>query len=341
MGELASIELLIRGVAVGGFVGLALCFARADAARMRLSGLLFCLSAAGHVLTQGPEARSVAGAAFPVLWVLSVASAGLFWVFVTDLFSDEVRPLWRRFAPTAATLVLALSGVASPMPVAQALWVGYSVVAFALIGHALYVIARGRRDDLVESRRKLRAPILICAGGYGLVVVVLEATQMLWRPTPELAPVGAITLLLLSVSGMTVFLNANSDLLQSPSRASAPPKCAADRALLSRLNKVMDEEEAWRTEGLTMFDLATKVGAPEHKLRRLINTELGYRNFTAYLNERRIGAAKAALANPSRADGQVSGVAYEVGFASLGPFNRAFKTATGLTPSDWRTQALS
>lgn len=341
MGELASIELLVRGAAVGGFLGLALCFGRADPVRLRLSGFLFCLSSAGHVLSQSPAARIVTSAAFPVIWLLSITGAGFFWAFATDLFSDEARPPWRRFAPAGLSLLLALAGLLVWPPLAHAVWVIYSIVAFAVIGHALYVIARGWRDDLVESRRKLRGPVLVSAAGYGLVVVVFEVAQMLWRPMPELAPIGATALLLLSLSGMAVFLNANSDLRQSAPRASAPRRNAADRALLSRLNRAMDEDEAWRTEALTMFDLATQVGAPEHRLRRLINTELGYRNFSAYLNERRINAAKSALADPDRAHSPVSSIAYEVGFASLGPFNRAFKATTGLTPSDWRVQAPS
>lgn len=340
MDELAAIELLVRGAAVGGFLGLALCLGRADPARLRLSGVLFCLSCAGHVLTQSPSARLATGASFPVIWLLSITGAGFFWAFATDLFSDEARPLRRRFAPAALNLVLALSAILVRPPFSHVVWVIYSIVSIAVIGHALYVIARGWRDDLVESRRKLRGPMLASAAGYGLMVVVLEVAQMLWRPMPELAPVGATALLVLSLSGMAVFLTVNSDLLHSAPRASAPRMTAADRALLSRLNRAMDEEETWRTEALTMFDLATQVGAPEHRLRRLINTELGYRNFSAYLNERRINAAKTALADPDRALKPVSSIAYEVGFASLGPFNRAFKVATGVTPSDWRVRAL-
>lgn len=341
MGELVLIELLVRGAAMGGFLGLALCFGRANPARLRLSGVLFCLTAAGHVLSQSPSARLVAGAAFPVIWLLSITGAGFFWTFATDLFSDEARPLWRRFAPAAANLLLALAGLLVRPTFAQAVWVIYSIVAIGMIGHALNVIARGWRDDLVESRRKLRGPVLASAAGYALLVVVLEVAQMLWRPMPELAPVGAIALLILSLSGMAVFLHLNSDLLQSAPRVSPPPGNAIDQALLSRLSRAMDEEEIWRTEALTMFDLATQVGAPEHRLRRLINTELGYRNFSAYLNERRILAAKTALADPDRALSPVSSIAYEVGFASLGPFNRAFKATSGVTPSDWRVQALS
>ena len=37
----------------------------------------------------------------------------------------------------------------------------------------------------------------------------------------------------------------------------------------------------------------------------------------------------------------ISTIALDAGFASLGPFNRAFKIETGKTPSDYRAQALA
>jgi AraC-like DNA-binding protein len=33
-------------------------------------------------------------------------------------------------------------------------------------------------------------------------------------------------------------------------------------------------------------------------------------------------------------------IALDAGFSSLGPFNRAFKAETGVTPSEYRRQAL-
>jgi AraC-like DNA-binding protein len=33
-------------------------------------------------------------------------------------------------------------------------------------------------------------------------------------------------------------------------------------------------------------------------------------------------------------------IALDLGFASIGPFNRAFKAITGLTPGDFRQQAV-
>jgi AraC-like DNA-binding protein len=100
------------------------------------------------------------------------------------------------------------------------------------------------------------------------------------------------------------------------------------------------EEGAYRKEGLTVAALAEQVGVPEHQLRRLINRELGFRNFSAFLNERRIADAKTMLAAPENAKKQILQIALDHGYGSIAPFNRAFKDATGKTPSEFRREAL-
>ncbi|HWK82133.1 MAG TPA: helix-turn-helix domain-containing protein, partial [Caldimonas sp.] len=68
---------------------------------------------------------------------------------------------------------------------------------------------------------------------------------------------------------------------------------------------------------------------------------LGYRNFSAYVNGFRLDEARSALADPARRELPVLSIALEAGFQSIGPFNRAFKAATGLTPSEFRREKLA
>nr|QQZ51854.1 helix-turn-helix transcriptional regulator [Phenylobacterium glaciei] len=49
-----------------------------------------------------------------------------------------------------------------------------------------------------------------------------------------------------------------------------------------------------------------------------------------------MAAAQVALTDPGKARVAVSTIAFEVGFSSLAPFNRAFRDITGKTPTDWR-----
>ena len=111
---------------------------------------------------------------------------------------------------------------------------------------------------------------------------------------------------------------------------------AADQKLIDALMRLMGDERIYRHDNVTIGTLATKLGIPEYKLRRLINQRLGYRNFNVFLNEHRIAEAKAALADPSQAEVPVITIAMDAGFQSLGPFNRAFKAITGVTPTEYR-----
>ena len=87
--------------------------------------------------------------------------------------------------------------------------------------------------------------------------------------------------------------------------------------------------------------LAARLDLPEHRLRQVINEGLGHRNFNAFLNRYRIDEAKAALSDLSQRDVPVLTIAMDAGFQSIGPFNRAFKADTGMTPTEFRRDALA
>jgi AraC-like DNA-binding protein len=111
--------------------------------------------------------------------------------------------------------------------------------------------------------------------------------------------------------------------------------------LLRRLDHLMSVERIYRQEGLTIAALAARLDLPEHRLRQAINEGLGHRNFNAFLNRYRIDEAKAALSDASQRDVPVLTIAMDAGFQSIGPFNRAFKADTGLTPTEFRRDALT
>ncbi|MDP3737295.1 MAG: helix-turn-helix domain-containing protein [Hyphomonadaceae bacterium] len=114
----------------------------------------------------------------------------------------------------------------------------------------------------------------------------------------------------------------------------------AAKADLDRLQTLMGMQQVWREEGLTIASLAIRANMPEAQVRRLISDCLGYRNFPSFVNAHRIAAAKSRLADPNEARVPVSAIAYDIGFGSLGPFNRAFREVTGVSPSEWRRSSL-
>ena len=100
-------------------------------------------------------------------------------------------------------------------------------------------------------------------------------------------------------------------------------------------------ERAYRREGLTIGALSAELGVPEYRLRQLINEGLGHRNFNAFLNRYRVEEAKAALADPEQIEVPVLTIAMDTGFQAIGTFNRAFKAATDLTPTEFRRLAVA
>jgi AraC-like DNA-binding protein len=71
----------------------------------------------------------------------------------------------------------------------------------------------------------------------------------------------------------------------------------------------------------------------------VINQGLGYRNFNDFLHHYRIREACARLQRAEDAHVPVLSIALDVGFGSIGPFNRAFKARVGMTPTAYRRSA--
>lgn len=344
--DLSSLEVGLRGAALGAFAatGVSLAASR-KMTPTRWVGVLMMACAIAHVFEShfyytAHRHLSV------VTWLLSSMAAGVFWLFCSVLFEDEPRiPAW-RFAVPGIALALWLPGAFLPPSPARAVaWWIFAASSLVIHIHILLMAWRGWRIDLIERRRHLRAPIAAAATGYMLIQTLCDFGLGKGPVLPSL--VQAAAQLLLGVGSALALLRAEPVLVQamaSPSQDAAPSPAPnldltpADRLVLARLDKAMNETEVWRGEDLSIGTLAALVGAPEHRLRKLINGTLGHRNFADYVNGRRIEAAKAALADPEQALKSVSTIAYDLGFASLGPFNRAFRAATGVTPTAWRQE---
>jgi AraC-like DNA-binding protein len=345
--DAVTLELLARGAAAGVFIGLAIVVARGSPTPARVTGVLFALAAAAHTLTQYLSIGPALGPAWPLIWAFSVMGAGFFWAFARELFEDRTTLRLTSFAPAGLLLAIGISAVLAPEPAARYLWLGHELIGAALIVHALFIVAKGWRGDLVERRRRLRGPILIASAVYALAVTSVETSELFLGSAAALSPLAAAALLLLGGLALAAFARADESLFGPalPVRVEtaklAPNRLTGeDAAAAVTLDKLMREERVYREEDLTISSLALRLKLPEYRLRRLINRQLGHRSFAAFLNQWRLADAKMSLADPSQEAVPISTIALDAGFGSLGPFNRAFKAETGLTPSEFRAQAL-
>ncbi|MFI4966250.1 MAG: helix-turn-helix domain-containing protein [Caulobacterales bacterium] len=340
------LDMFVRGMACGVMALLVLAIWRSAIDRdARIATLLFGAGTMAWLVSESRPLWGALGDAYAIL-LLAYPMGGFFWLFILSVFAD--RPIgWRTLLPAA---ILFVSGVATTLaPQAWIVWVSIPRDLFSvlLILHAGLVVVRGWSDDMVEGRRRLRSVVLGAAvlfGGGELIITLRSRVDLLgdWLPFTVGQVWGATALGVLALCIGGLFLRASPALFgpaRRPDTVSDPRLDAADRLELDRLDAAM-ASGVWRREGLTIGALAEEVSVPEHRLRRLINQRMGHRNFADFLNVRRVEAAKQRLSDPREARTTVAVIAFELGYGSLGPFNRAFRAATNASPTEWRRRAL-
>jgi AraC-like DNA-binding protein len=311
------------------------------------TGVALALTVICHLICPWAVARwGLSLVSLPVLvGCLSVPMA--FRLFARAVFDEPFR--FRASDAVLATALLSAGLVA--------LHLGTSALATPSVGHFLVALAAkllalaivvwtlieahaGRGGDLVEPRRRLRLQTIAVMGAYILAVVGAELYLRGEQAPAWLSAAHAGGVLVLAFGLSLALLRLRSDVAPRPGPADAALS-QEEQELVERVQRSMEQERLYRQEGLTIADLAGRLGVQEYRLRRAINRHLRFRNFNEFLNQQRIRAACAVLSDPARTDVPILTIALEQGFGSIGPFNRAFKAQIGVTPSEYRRARLA
>jgi AraC-like DNA-binding protein len=86
---------------------------------------------------------------------------------------------------------------------------------------------------------------------------------------------------------------------------------------------------------LSLSELCATAGVPAHHASQALS-EIGAISFYELLTQRRLAEAQQRLLEPANATVAVEALGMEAGFRSRSAFYAAFKTATGLTPAEFR-----
>jgi AraC-like DNA-binding protein len=362
---MSNLEAAARGGAFTLFVMLALLLFRdgREAQSARVGGLL-SLGVAAYVIDSTPGLIALSPTDAPWIVPVRLASIGvpaLFWLFSTASFDDEFRPSWRHGVPWLASVGLGAVCTLGPW---RWLWLASAALSLGFVVLACWQAVVGRNADLIESRRRFRLFLIGLIAAYTAVVIIASLRAGGQQPEASgLANAVALLAMAALVSGTRLTLRnvaqpmpttslpgglppplpagSAPEVSEHPSGPQPDPTDEADSAaLLDRLRDLMEARKVFREEGLSISGLAERMAIPEYRLRRLINQRLGHRNFSAFVNSYRLAEAKAALADPGQAEVPVLTIALDAGFQSIGPFNRAFKAHTGLTPTEFRRTKL-
>ncbi len=340
MEHLASIAEIIRYAGA-----LQLAFLVAQFIRFKNAGYyaaFFCFTLVGYLLA---PLNFRFGDLFPFRFLILFSAFGVavaYWLLTLAIFDDHFR---LRFDHILALLLLealsfftfftrdavlpnTLRAIAQLFP--QLINLGF--VAFALVH-----LQKGLQGDMIEERRKFRRFFILTSGVYIILVLIAEIA---WKRLNEPSFIESINIFSL----VSILYYFSFRILELKPRHFLSSQVAvateAENTLAKKIQTVMQNEKLFQKEDLNARTLADAIGEQDYKVRRAINGALGYRNFYDFLNHYRIKDASAILSDASQLSVPIVRIAMDCGYASLAPFNRAFKALNGVAPSDFRRAAL-
>lgn len=113
---------------------------------------------------------------------------------------------------------------------------------------------------------------------------------------------------------------------------------AAAENIHTLLMKVMREKKLYTNPELTLAELAQELNVHPNNLSQVINT-YEQKSFYDYINSKRVEEFKGIVSLPENQRFTLLGLAQDCGFNSKTSFNRNFKNATGLSPTEYLKQA--
>lgn len=215
----------------------------------------------------------------------------------------------------------------------------------------LHTTAAGGEDRLRRRFARAASAFLVFLTGLWLLFVAEHLWGDLGLPSDVVAALGLGVFFyaasLIAVAHWRDFALSLAPSSQGPESdqmdAVTPPAAASRReglldpdstaTLFLHVLSEVRSRALFREPGLKVDDLAQQLGLATHYLSYVINAESGH-NVQAWLNGLRVEAAQQALC--AAGDDSVLEIGLAAGFNSKASFNRAFKAATGKSPSDYR-----
>jgi AraC-like DNA-binding protein len=340
--DVQIIDIFIRCGALGQLILICAVFLRRPITSPKLSLLGVEICAAAYLSLTAPIPDNYYGNWRNVLLVFTDALPYAIWLAAFYFLEDDFAPRrWPLLVKVGIGLFAVWHIYFFGFLAGRGIFHDFShAIAIVILVHVLFVSLRGLSNDLVDSRRRARVFIAVLTSIFGIYLALGQLVGGDVRLTWQFGLFNAL-FIFLSITVLARYLlsqtfTATISQLDPPETIRQDSKIPHElKALRQKLDDFMDGG-GYCQSGLTIKELAKQMSCPEHRLRRLINANLGFRNFSAFLNSRRLRDACAQLEDQDQSGTPILTLALNLGYGSIGPFNRAFKAEIGMTPSEYR-----
>lgn len=313
--------------------------------------IVLMFSGSGYLLGSPDESMSTLPIITLIGFVAGNALPGVFWLTGLSVFGGRTELKAWQFCVASLTLIFPLLRKSIEwwldinfldFPVTYSMFkYGTMMFELGLIGHALFIAIQYWRDDLVAQRRLIRGGVIGISAIYLILVIVFEQVLNIEWLGFSLIKSVLLACLMTGINFALFSVKADSlfDLIKEKSAEKKTEKPISKE--LVQITNSMEQDKIYRQEGITISDLARRLGIHEYKLRHLINGELNYRNFNDFLNYYRIKEVTDKLGQEELKQIPVLTFALESGFRSLSSFNKTFKSTHGITPTEYRKRLFA
>lgn len=344
-----TLKLMVASAAI---VWILVMLRRGAKSPLEMSWAVFC-AAMGTVMIEEVFGGAMGRYAL-LVGIAGGATCSVFWLVTRSLF----RP-GDAFGPLQLALV---AGIFLPSLISRSMrffesgqWIGsaYQEAILAGLGNfqlllsstaLMLCFAEATRGyaGLNQPERHMRWMFI---GTFGVCVMACTVLPMNTTFSPEFAAITqaiCATSIMATMSIAVRYRLAHPLAEEAPTSKPAPAPATPDEiALGQRIEALLANEAIYLEADLKVAGLAKRLMEPDYKVSRAISAGLGQPNFNRFINRYRVQHAQNLLADPSECDQPILEIALASGFASLGPFNRAFKDRTGQTPRAYRHSCQS
>ncbi|WP_323847412.1 helix-turn-helix domain-containing protein [Microbulbifer magnicolonia] len=128
-------------------------------------------------------------------------------------------------------------------------------------------------------------------------------------------------------------------LVTQPQQSREPSGEEPSESAINKVRQAMETEKLYLKKNLNLEQFSNRLELPAKEVSAVINKHFGT-NFFEFINSYRVEEAKALLADPGKAEMTVLDVLLESGFNSKSAFHRFFSRLAGMSPTEYRRQAL-